>query len=365
MSYLGLIVKSTRACNLRCAYCNDWRATRETMSFEVLARLTKAAVQGHSLIEFMWHGGEPTLLPIRFYEKALLLQAKLRRPGQVVTNSLQTNGTLLNPGWARFFRDNNFKIGVSLDGPALSHDASRRNVSGRASYDEVRRGMSILNDFSVPFGVLIVVDEPVLQLGAERVFSYLLDLGVRSVGLIACKPANRPEAVPGTFVKHYVEPRRMIQFLCDMYDCWKAHGDDSVRIRELDGITTKLSKQGRGPCTLMGACIGEFFAVEPNGSVAHCDVFVGDDDYVLGNVLVDSFESMRRSARARELRLRDARELEAMRQCSRFDICQGWCPHERYTAYRHDPNFSSSCCGLAPLIDHVEERRAEAGLMTT
>src|SRR5581483_2761405 len=102
MGHVGLIVKATRLCNLRCSYCHDWRSgPDQTMSFPVLARMTAAALRDpeHQLIDFVWHGGETTLLPAGFYEKAMAVQARFRRPGQGIVNIIQTNGTLLTPKW--------------------------------------------------------------------------------------------------------------------------------------------------------------------------------------------------------------------------------------------------------------------------
>src|SRR5438105_7905485 len=136
MGAITLIIKGTRLCNLRCAYCHDWRAERDqVMPFPVLARLMAAALTDpqHAAVDFIWHGGETTLLPTTFYEKALLVQSRFRRPGQLVGNTIQTNGTRLTPEWLRFLRDNQFGVGVSVDGPPQLHDRYRRYASGRPS----------------------------------------------------------------------------------------------------------------------------------------------------------------------------------------------------------------------------------------
>src|SRR5215471_659649 len=113
MSAISLIIKGTRLCNLRCAYCVDWRTDRDqTMSFPVMARLIAAALSDprHDAVEFIWHGGETTILKRSFYEKALFVQSKFRRPGQRIHNSIQTNGTRLTAEWCRFFRANKFGV---------------------------------------------------------------------------------------------------------------------------------------------------------------------------------------------------------------------------------------------------------------
>jgi uncharacterized protein len=366
VAYVGLIVKATRLCNLRCAYCHEWRTGRDRrMSFRVLAATVAAALRdpGHDSVEFIWHGGEPTVLPRSFYEKAVYLQARLRRPGQRIRNALQTNATRVDGAWARFLRDNEFEVSVSLDGPPAIHDAQRRYASGRPSYDDVRRGIEVLQAHGLSVSVLMVVDRDVLELGADAVFDFFLENGITSYGLLAAKPTNLPDARPGTPAPHYVTPAEMTSFLIDVFDRWAAHGDSTIHIRELESVLRRVNGSSSSVCTLAGGCFGRYYLVETNGDVAHCDLFAGDPAYTLGNVGSDTFADLRASPTLHALRRANATALTSLRTCPEFDVCNGWCPHERYLAYRHDPAFDAACCGLSPLITHVrgwvERRRAE------
>ncbi|PIB11911.1 MULTISPECIES: radical SAM/SPASM domain-containing protein [Streptomyces] len=357
--YLGLIVKATRLCNLRCEYCHDWRSgPNQKMSFPVLARLTARALAdpSHDAVEFIWHGGEPTVLPRLFYERAVYVQARLRRPGQVIRNSLQTNGTRLDREWARFFRDFQFRVSVSLDGPPAVHDRYRRYASGRPSFDDVRRGLDVLRDNGVPLSVLMVIDRSALELGPDEIFDFFLREGITNYGLLAAKPTNQPDAPPGTLTSHYVTPAEMSRFLQAYFDRWLAHGDRSIRVREFEGLLDRLSGRSARVCTLAGDCFGRYYLVEPDGEVAHCDLFLGDPGYTLGNVLSDSFASFREGPTLVRLRGSNERALTSLRDCPDFGVCNGWCPHERYIASRHDPEFTSDCCGLSRLIAHMRER---------
>jgi len=169
---LSLIVKPTRQCTLRCTYCHDWRGKREeVMRFPVMAHMIAHALPEHNRVRFIWHGGEPTLLPISFYEKALLVQARLRRPGQEVGNSFQTNATKLTPAWARFFQANNIQVGISIDGPAHLHNSHRSYPCGKGSYDDVIQGLNLLKEHEVEFSGLVVVDEGTRSISEPRVCS--------------------------------------------------------------------------------------------------------------------------------------------------------------------------------------------------
>lgn len=357
--HVALIAKATRICNLRCTYCNDWRVGHnQVMTFPVMAAMTGKVLTDplHDSVEFIWHGGEPTLLGRPFFEKAIHAQARLQRKGQIITNSLQTNATRLDKEWARFLRDTRFSVSISLDGPAFLHNRQRRHVSGRESYADVLSGIDVLRRHEIPFGALIVVDHETLALGPDFVFDFFLDRGIKSYGLLAAKPKNMPTARTGSSVDHYITPQKMGAFLCRLFERWLAHGDTSIHIREFSSLLRRLSGKEASTCVLAGHCFGSYFLIEPDGETAHCDLFLGDPIYSFGNVLSHSFSDFRSGRAMQTLRARRREELDAMRACPNFAMCNGWCPHERYTAFRHDSDFSPTCCGLSGLIDHIRHR---------
>src|SRR5262249_18380098 len=142
----------------------------------------------------------------------------------------------------------------------------------------------------------------------------------------------------------------------DFYDCWAAHGDDGIYVREIAAVLNRIRGDGPRSCTLAGSCLGRYYLIEPNGDIAHCDLFVGDANYTFGNVLTDSFDHIRQSANLRALQLANARALQSMSTCPEFSTCNGWCPHERYLSLRHNPDYSPACCGLLGLIRHIRQR---------
>ena len=363
---LSLIIKATRQCTLRCAYCHDWRGrSRLVMSFPVMARIIAQALAEHERVHFIWHGGEPTLLPISFYEKALLVQARLRRPGQKIGNCIQTNATKLTPAWARFFRANNIQVGISIDGPAHLHDSHRSYRSGKGSYDQVIRGLRLLKEHEVQFSGLVVVDEGTLEFGAQRLLDFLVGEGVRSFGLLAAKPRNEPVAEAGTTAAHYIEPARMSAFLMNLYDAWLSRGDQNVKIRELEGLKAQIKGVSARSCTLSGECWGHYYMIEPDGTVVGCDVFSGDPRYTLGNIMNTSFTRIANSAGLLQLKKEHLDAMEAMRGCPEFPVCKGWCPHERYVSIRHNKLHRDDCCGLRDLIAHIRNRMADEPKMSS
>ena len=122
----------------------------------------------HDVVTFVWHGGETTLLPMDFYRRAMAVQSRFRRPGQHVRNQLQTNATRLTPRWAQFFRRNDIRIGISLDGPSEVQDDYRPDAAGRPTFDRAVAGLRLLAEHGVPYGVLMVVDQTTIERGADR-----------------------------------------------------------------------------------------------------------------------------------------------------------------------------------------------------
>ena len=333
----SLIVKATRQCTLRCVYCHDWRGNRnEIMSFPVMARMIARALDEYERVHFIWHGGEPTLLPISFYEKALLVQARLRRQGQKIANSTQTNATRLTPAWARFFRENKIQVGVSIDGPAHLHNSHRSYPSGKGSYEDVIKGLDLLKEYEVQLSGLVVMDENTLEFGAERLLDFLVGQGIRSFGLLPAKPNNEPAAKRGTTTSHYIEPARMNAFMMNLYDAWLDRGDPNVKIRELDALKAQIRGVSACFCELSGECWGNYYMVEQDGSVTVCDVFSGDPRYTLGNVMNDSFMELAKSPELLKLKKEHRDAIKSMSGCPEFTVCKGWCPHERYVSIRHN-----------------------------
>ena len=175
-------------CNLDCKYCfylekedlyeQERRKERPSweMPPEVLESYIRQYIEAQSVpeISFAWQGGEPTLLGVRFFRRVIELQNKYAN-GKTITNALQTNGTLLDDEWGAFFKEHNFLIGLSVDGPREMHDAYRVDKRGRSSFERVMAGMEVLKKHQVEFNTLTVVSRvnsqhplEVLLLGKRR-----------------------------------------------------------------------------------------------------------------------------------------------------------------------------------------------------
>lgn len=355
-----VVMKATRLCNLRCTYCHFWReGPNQIMEWEVLTRAIRDVLRspGVQSVDFVWHGGETTLLPITYYRKAIWLQEQFRRPGQKITNSLQTNGTNLTDEWLEFCRLYNVEIGVSLDGPPEVNDRRRIDARGAPTSDRVREGIGKLQAHCLDYGVLMVIDDEVVALGAQRVLNYFLEIGVQRIGLLNVIPEITPagESLKGG----YISWSRYVGFLQDLFRMWWPAHKDRIWIRELSDLIGKVKGKRAETCIFDGDCMGGFLTIEPSGDVSACDKYLGDEAYRFGNILKMDLADLSNSHQLHGARTSTGAAVDALRDCPWFQVCQGACPHDRYTANRRGISFEQGCCGLAPLISEIAEKLGE------
>jgi uncharacterized protein len=307
------------------------------------------------VVNFIWHGGEPLLMGQDFFAKALALQKEFLNPGQYVINSIQTNGTLLSREWCEFMLRNQFTLGISIDGPRALHDSNRNYADGRSSYDDVLRAVEIARKNELQFGVLLVLNQNTARLSAEEIFEFVLnDLGVKNFSFLPAVPDNIPGEMSGEAETSEFFPMSEYEsFMKRIFDHWYAVGDSEINIREIDGIMRSIMNANPRVCTLSGNCIGENFHVEPSGDVYHCDKYVGDDIYHLGNIIETDFDVIRNSSILRGLIAEEKSRLDKLKECQNFEICHGGCPHDRYIAQKYDTTHDGSCCGQSTLIEHI------------
>jgi uncharacterized protein len=362
MSHITLIVKVTRLCNLRCLYCYDWRSGPEQrMPFRVAARMTAAALTDptHDAVTFLWHGGEPTLLPIQYFEKIMAVQARFQRPGQIVVNSIHTNATNLTEDWISFFHRYRWQTGISIDGPADIHDRYRVDAAGRPTLSRALRGYDLLVREGLGVGVIAVVDRQALSRGPKYLFDFMVEQRIDDYGINFAMPDPQPDAAPRTPVDHYITTEERSEYLKGLYDCWRDHNDMSINIREISGIRQRLARKA-GPlsCTLAGNCFGIIYTVDPNGDVGHCCYLTPDETYQWGNIMRQDFAEVRASPNMVFALDGRAHDIDELQTCPEFDVCQGGCPMEMYMSARHDPQPLHTCCGQQDFISHVRANPA-------
>jgi uncharacterized protein len=299
-------------------------------------------------VYFIWHGGEPLLLGKNFFKKIVYLQQNYVKDDQVIHNSLQTNGYLLDEEWLEIFKKYNFSIGLSLDGPAELHDKNRilRNASG--SHSKIMKNISLMRTKNIDFGVLSVVTDDSLKIGAKKFFEFFIHNNIRNFALLCQRPAINVGH------KDYLKRIDHSGFVNEMFDIWYYLDDPSVHIRDFESILSALVGGHHKVCLLEGNCIGKYFGINFNGDVYHCDEFMFDPEYKLGNVVNDNFDDISLSTNISRLKARNEEEIHQL-QCKWLDVCNGGCPKDRYVNTKF-ADGTVRCCGFSNLIEHIAER---------
>ena len=359
-------------CNLACTYCyylekkelyrDEALPQSQQMSDEVLERYVREYIGSQSTEEvvFTWHGGEALLRPLSFYQKAVRLQRKYAG-GHRIINTLQTNGTLLNDEWCRFFKANQFLVGISLDGERAYHDALRRTPSDKPSFDRVMRGVRLLQRHGLDFNILAVVnalnaDDPV------GFYSFFKSIGCHYIqfapiveryhadGSLAAVGEPDAESRLSSFS---VSPEQWGDFLCSLFDVWVRDGVGEYFIQLFDATLANWMGVQPGVCTMAKYC-GHAGVMEYNGDVYSCDHFVFPQ-YKLGNIRSSTLIEMMYSPRQQRFG-RDKYDAlpRQCRECPYLFACWGECPKNRFIKDEYgEPGLNYLCRGFYKFFDHV------------
>ncbi|MBN2765722.1 MAG: anaerobic sulfatase-maturation protein [Paludibacteraceae bacterium] len=357
------------ACNLKCEYCyylekeNLYPSAKgQLMSDALLDKFTEQYInsQTQSEILFTWHGGETLLRPISFYKKALEFQKKYGR-GRKIDNVIQTNGTLLNDAWCEFFKENNFLVGISIDGPQEFHDEYRRNKGGQPTFVKVMKGINLLKKHGVEFNAMAVVndfnaDYPIefynffKQIDCRYIqFAPIVErIGNRTDGLKLSAPHEE-----ATLTDFSVKPVQWGKFLCALFDEWIKEDVGKFYIQMFDSTLANWIGVQPGVCTLAKHC-GHAGVMEFNGDVYSCDHFVFPE-YKLGNINNESLASMMYSER--QLKFGTDKHDTLPRQCKECEFlfaCNGECPKNRFAFTKDgEPGLNYLCAGWKMFYNHV------------
>lgn len=316
------------------------------MTDRVLDRLVKSFMStDQAQHSFAWQGGEPTLMGLDFFKKAVALQKKSGREGQVVTNGLQTNGTLITSDFAKHLAEHKFLVGVSLDGPAAIHDYFRKYADGRGTHADVLKGIGNLTQNKVEFNILTLVSRSNVRKAAE-VYGYLCDKGFLYQQYIECVEFDGK----GQLMPFAVSGDEWGDFLCEIFDIWIKADTRRVSIRLFDSIVLKLV-DGVSNCCPMGTDCRQYFVVEHNGDIYTCDFFV-QKDMKLGNLMEDSWQAFLGHHAYEEFGKRKRDLNEACIKCEYLNLCAGDCPKHRYSTGLNPGNLSSLCAGWSKFYKH-------------
>lgn len=364
----SLLIKPASAdCNLRCAYCfyldhgsfyPDTR--RHRMSDEVLAEVIRRYLATpQPTYQFGWQGGEPTLLGVEFFRRAVEYQQRFGAPGASVANGLQTNGTLITDALAALLAEYRFLTGVSLDGPRHLHDRYRLTADGRGSHADVLAGIRRLEEHHAEFNILTLVSAANVAEPAE-VYHYLCEHGWLYHQYIPCvEPDAERHLLPFS-----ISAEAWGEFLCRLFDAWYAGDTRRVSIRLFDSVLALLVDGVRNICPFGTDCC-QYFVIEYNGDVYPCDFFV-ERPWRLGNVSNDGWEQLLQSPVYRAFGAQKACRQATCEACPWLWICQGDCLKHRLCVSGGDPRqLSRLCAGWRLFYEHTMPRFRELAAAVT
>ena len=347
-------------CNLACGYCFYlpkkalYPQSRFRMPDTILEAYIQQTIVAHLVPEvtFAWQGGEPTLLGRAFFKKALELQKKYCRPGMVIRNTLQTNGILLDQTWCRFLRQNNFLVGISIDGPGELHDALRKDNSGKGTFDRVMKGLSLLKKHGVEYNILCTVNSANGEYPLEVYRFFRDEIGARFIQFI---PVVARDEKTGEVTAWSVRPAQYGRFLNDVFDEWVRHDVANVYIQHFDTTLANWYGEPHGICVFSPAC-GQAMVIEHTGDIYSCDHFV-DRDHLLGNIMTNPVAELVNSPRQRQFGREKQDGLPGFcRKCRFLFACRGECPKNRFIRTPDDePGLNYLCEGYQLFFDHISE----------
>lgn len=378
-------------CNLRCKYCyylekNELykRQGNRVITDELLEKFVKEYIEAQTTpnILFTWHGGETLMRPISFYRRALELQ-RIYSHGRQIDNCIQTNGTLLNDEWCEFFKQNNFLVGVSIDGPQEFHDEYRKTGTGRPTFRDVMKGINLLNKHGVEWNALAVVNDFNADYPLDF-YHFFKEIGCRYIQFtpIVERITTRPDNLrlapgmqeEGMLADFSITAGQWGNFLCTIFDEWVHHDVGEYYIQLFDATLANWVGQAPGICTMAEEC-GHAGVMEFNGDVYSCDHFVFPE-YKLGNLHDQTIFEMMNGQRQREFsRMKKQMLPQQCRECRFLFACHGECPKNRFVRDKYgNPGLNYLCQGyyrffkhVAPYMDfmknELENHRAPANVM--
>jgi len=353
-------------CNLDCEYC--YYLEKEALypegeNFNMPPDVLESFVdqyinsQKAPVINFAWQGGEPTLLGLDFFRKVVGLQQKYAN-GKTIENAFQTNGVKLDDEWCRFFSDNNFLVGISIDGPRDIHNAYRVYKSGRSSFDDVMRGISFLKKHRVEFNTLTCVHRKNEAKGT-LIYRFLKRIGSRYMQFIPIVEQKSKVDLhaqnPNSKVTEWsVDPTSYGRFLVDVFDEWMKKDVGKIFVQMFDVALANWYGAPPGLCVFSETC-GKALAMEHNGDVYSCDHFV-NPEYRLGNIMNSSLGDLVESPFQRSFGLDKEETLPAYcRECTYRFACHGGCPKHRFTQTPDgEDGLNYLCEGYKKFFSHVD-----------
>lgn len=354
-----IIAKVTNGCNLQCRYCyisekSEKGQMNEDTLYNMLTKIAKAnAKEGRT--DVIWHGGEPLLMGVDFYKKSVEIQKAV--PHHQFTNSVQSNGTLLNEAYLDFFEQNNFKVGLSIDGIQTTHDKNRPYKNGVSSFEDTVIWLEELKKRKINEGNVICVLNKVTASHIAEIYKYAKEKQVNF--------KFNPQLPAGQALINHdlgLTPQELAKTYIDLFDMWFFDDADYLpKIEPFEEIIQNIGQLKNKAhrkiipygCSWQNNCVNNFIAVAPNGNIYPCGRFIGEREYLYGNINDGDWADTLKSV-AREKFIHRNKGLSDCACCEYNKICNAGCPYHSYLLHKDIMNQDPYCYTYKKLFKHIE-----------
>lgn len=348
-------------CNLRCSYCYylakkdlyPEKAGMTRMGDELLEKYIIQQIEATTddVVMFSWHGGEPTLAGPDFYMKAVAFQKKHNSAGKKIINGIQTNGTLLDENWCRFLSEENFLVGISIDGPEEFHNRHRYDGNGSGSFSRVMHGYELLRRYGVTTEILCVLNSHNVS-HPMVIYDFFKGLGAKYLTFLPLVERD-PGSATGASIDS-VPAEQFGIFLSEIFDQWVEKDIGSIKIQIFEEASRRAFNQDHTLCIFRVNC-GGVPVVEHNGDFYSCDHYV-DSDHLIGSINDNSLAEFLDSERQQAFGKLKSETLPLYcRECNVLDMCNGECPKNRFiNTPDGDPGLNYLCSGYKMFFEHCQ-----------
>lgn len=359
-----LIKPASGNCNMRCTYCfyADEQEHRSVSSHGIMSKNTmhrivdKAMEYGDGVCTLAFQGGEPTLAGLDFYEDLAEYAAHVPNPKKIrFQYAIQTNGYNIDEQWTRFWAKNRYLVGISLDGPKEIHDRYRKDASGQGTYNKIMASIRLLEKYRVDYNVLTVVTAATARSG-QKIYNFYKKNKIHYQQYIECLDPLRE--MPGG-QEYSLTPKRYETFLKSLFDAWylDVKADKSVYNRYFDNLLMIMDRQVPESCNMRGVC-GKQWVIEADGSVYPCD-FYALDQWLLGNINEDSFETMDLKREELGFIRWSMKTHEDCKNCTWYPLCRGGCRRNREPVTKDSTGKNYFCDAYKGFFEYAYPRLKE------
>lgn len=363
MSAASILIKPASAnCNMDCEYCfykclssQREKYSKGFMTERTLETLVREAVAyADGSLTFAFQGGEPTLAGIDFFRKAVELQKKYNTKNLKIENTIQTNGLLLNDDWAQFFHENDFLVGLSLDGPKKIHNRYRKDTEKKDTFDAVMAAAKRLEHYDVAYNIVTVITNDTAK-QASFLYKFWKRNRFPFVQFIPCMDEHERQMQGSDSDCYAVQPKIYGKFLCELFDLWYEDfcRKEAMDIRMFSNLAQMAAGYPAEECGMNGCC-NCYFVVEGDGSVYPCD-FYCLDEWKLGQI-EDEFSKMIKSQKAKEFVDVSKHVSKRCTDCSYFSLCRGGCRRWREPFVDGKAGLNQLCEAYEMFFEHTKER---------